>query len=80
MGYGPNPMTPGMPPQQYQNINPYYNGNNQLPYNQNEIESRFAKIERQLNRLEHRINKLEVSSNISNDDFNPDNNTNMYML
>ena len=47
----------------------------------NDIESRIAKIERQLNRLDYRISKLEnTGSTITNEEFETNNNTNMYML
>ena len=79
MGYN-NPGMMGPMQQPFQNANPYYNGISEMPINQNDLESRFAKIERQLNRLEHRINKLETTSNITNDDYDSGNTTNMYML
>ena len=70
--YNPNMAMAGGAP--YQTASNYF-------YQGNDIESRIAKIERQLNRLDYRISKLEnTGSTITNEEFETNNNTNMYML
>ena len=84
--YNPNMAMAGGAPYQTAS-NYFYQGAAPMPNNYttsmmpNDIESRISKIERQLNRLDYRISKLEnTGSTITNEEFETNNNTNMYML
>ena len=57
------------------------NGAYNYDYNtNNEIEGRLAKLERQLNRIENRLAKLESQNMYTNDDYEINNSSNMYMV